>query len=293
MDRNHWVVKLTYVIDVIIWIIFLADLCLKLYIHPLYKKKRALMILGYIVDLAILVVSVFYLFGNSRLSWARILRIFKVLMVIKKLDFLRTVVDGLLASVKDITQIFIFLLAIYFALDIMLVRYYAGVFYYCDSTNISNKLEISTLYNIPGISSLKDEKACIDFGGDWLNSNLNFDNIFQGWRTTFILSTGESWVDIMWSSFTNQGISNLALQTELIDEFRLSGVFFIIIYIFFDFFFIDLVTGVVVDAFSSHKQQNAGMIYLSKIQQDWVYLQYYIMEHKPLDLVGFGKGKVR
>jgi hypothetical protein len=53
------------------------------------------------------------------------------------------------------------------------------------------------------------------------------------------------------------------------------------------------VTGVIVDAFYTHKQKDAGMIYLSKIQQDWVYLQYFIMEHKPLDLVGFGKGKVR
>jgi hypothetical protein len=35
------------------------------------------------------------------------------------------------------------------------------------------------------------------------------------------------------------------------------------------------------------------MLYLSKIQQDWVYLQYYIMEHKPFDLVGYGKGKFR
>jgi hypothetical protein len=56
---------------------------------------------------------------------------------------------------------------------------------------------------------------------------------------------------------------------------------------------IDLVTGVIVDAFYSHKQKAAGMIYLSKIQKDWVYLQYFIMEHKPLDLVGHGKGKLR
>jgi hypothetical protein len=211
MKRDHFVVKLTYVIDVIIWIIFLVDLGLKLYIHPIQKKRKTLRIIGYVVDLIILTVSVFYLFGNSRLSWARILRIFKVLMVIKKIDFLRAVVDGLLASLKEIVSIFVLLFAIYFVLDIMFVRYYAGVFYYCDSQNISNKAEVSAMFNLLGISSLKDERTCIDFGGDWLNSNLNFDNIFQGWRTTFILSTGESWVDIMWSSFSNQGLSNLAL----------------------------------------------------------------------------------
>lgn len=126
MPPDHFFKRLTFWVDCIIWVIFFFDLCLKIYIHPLHSKRRYLHVLGYIMDIFVLVISLFYLIGNNQLAWARILRTFKVLMVIKKISILRSIAKSLLASLKQIISIFLFLLSLYFVFDIMFVRYFAG-----------------------------------------------------------------------------------------------------------------------------------------------------------------------
>lgn len=139
MPPDHYFKRITFWVDVVIWIIFFVDLCLKIYIHPLHKSRKYLYIISYLIDITVLIISLFYLIGNSRLAWARILRTFKVLMVIKKINILKSIAKSLFASVKEILSIFMFLMSLYFVFDIMFVRYYAGTYYYCDTTNIVNK----------------------------------------------------------------------------------------------------------------------------------------------------------
>ena len=38
----------------------------------------------------------------------------------------------------------------------------------------------------------------MDYGGDWLRLDSNFDDVFQAFTTLFKISTTEGWIGIMW-----------------------------------------------------------------------------------------------
>lgn len=42
------------------------------------------------------------------------------------------------------------------------------------------------------------KSECTEYGGIWNNYKTNFDNIFNGMLTLFILSTMEGWPDLMY-----------------------------------------------------------------------------------------------
>ena len=39
----------------------------------------------------------------------------------------------------------------------------------------------------------------MDLGGDWMQMDSNFDNVFQAMSTMFKVATTEGWLDIMYS----------------------------------------------------------------------------------------------
>ena len=43
---------------------------------------------------------------------------------------------------------------------------------------------------------------CINFGGDWINNDYNFDNIAEAMKTLFVMSTTSGWSDIMYLSIS-------------------------------------------------------------------------------------------
>jgi hypothetical protein len=96
----------------------------------------------------------------------------------------------------------------------------------------------------------------------------------------FVLSTGEAWVDIMWNSFQNP---------ENEQKFKFTGLLTILVLMFLNFFIIDLFTGMVVDILHNRKKMVTGLIHLSKLQTEWVYVQMLVLEYSPLDYVQHGK----
>lgn len=286
MEPNHIIKVITFYADWVIWGIFFIDWLFKAYIYLLQGKCKIFHLVSFLFDLAVLTMSIFYLLGNSDLAFARILRIFKVLIVIKKIKILNSVAQALIKSVKQIASVGIFLTSIYFVFAILFVRYYSGNHDYCNTTNIPNDLED---LKATGLTSL-NRRSCIDYGGDWVYRPLNFNTISSSWKSVFVLSTGEAWVDIMWNSFASTHTNNAYFDENIVDDFKLSGLLFVFTLIIFNFFLIDLFTGVIVDAFYNQKQKTTGLSYLTKIQKDWVYLMYFILEFKPLVIVQHGMG---
>lgn len=287
MEPNHLIKRITFYADWVIWVIFFLDFLLKCYLRILRGRCKYIYLFSFFFDFGVLLTSIFYLLGNSNLAFARILRIFKVLMVIKKINVLNSIAEALLKSVKQIVSAAAFLVAFYFVFAILFVRYYSGGHNYCVDDNIPDDLE--ALGGRTGRSLTR--KECLDYGGDWINSPLNFDNLLNSSISVFVISTGESWVDIMWGSFSSPKQNAVYFDKQIMDDFRMNGLFFILTLIIFNYFLVDLFTGVIVDAFYNQKQKTTGLIHLTKIQRDWVYLMFFILNFKPLNIVMHGIGK--
>jgi hypothetical protein len=66
--------------------------------------------------------------------------------------------------------------------------FFKGLFWHCHLENIpeDTQSDIHTIWE------------CFDNGGEWINANSNFDNVFSGLLTMFEIITTEGWTDIMW-----------------------------------------------------------------------------------------------
>jgi hypothetical protein len=60
-----------------------------------------------------------------------------------------------------------------FIAAIIAINYFKGQLYLCD--------------NIRGSKSITDKWGCLNFGGDWKNSYLNFDNVPEAMATMFVI----------------------------------------------------------------------------------------------------------
>lgn len=74
--------------------------------------------------------------------------------------------------------------------SIQAVSLLKGTFYYCNTTNVPD-------YAIDQILTKWD---CIDYGGDWVNLDGNFDDVFTAMMTIFGMISTEGWLDVMWAA---------------------------------------------------------------------------------------------
>ena len=65
-----------------------------------------------------------------------------------------------------------------------------GTFYYCSLGNIENTKEI--------LEKIITKSDCENFDGEWVNSNDNYDNVFQSMIVIFKIMLGENWVRTMY-----------------------------------------------------------------------------------------------
>ena len=68
-------------------------------------------------------------------------------------------------------------------------NFYKGRFFYCYDNNIDyyTRTKIFTKWE------------CLDYGGEWINRDNNFDNVANSMVTLFNLISSEGWTDVMWT----------------------------------------------------------------------------------------------
>lgn len=48
----------------------------------------------------------------------------------------------------------------------------------------------------------------MDYGGNWVNSVFNFDNILHAMVNLYVLASTEGWIDLMWQGTDSVGIDH-------------------------------------------------------------------------------------
>lgn len=85
----------------------------------------------------------------------------------------------------------------------------------------------------------------MDYGGDWLRLDSNFDNIIQAMITMFKCSLTEGWIDIM-----NSGIDSNGFEKRIIRENkRYWAIFFMIFIVLGAFFILNIFDNIIIEKF--------------------------------------------
>ena len=91
--------------------------------------------------------------------------------------YLQVTVNALFSSIPGIGNVLLVCLVFWLIFSILGVQLFAGKFYKCVDSE-GNRLSASEVY---------DKAACISSNGTytWINSNINFDNVANGFLALF------------------------------------------------------------------------------------------------------------
>ncbi len=92
-------------------------------------------------------------------------------------------------------------------------------------------------------SLINNMHDCMDFGGDWIRLDQNFDNIFQSMLTMFVVALTEGWIEIMF-----QGIDSKGPEQYKTRDFDVKwAIFFCMFIVIGTFFTLNLFDGIIIN----------------------------------------------
>lgn len=121
------------------------------------------------------------------------------------------------------------------------VNFFKGRLFYCYGKNIPTNL----------VSNISYKWECLNAGGDWVNADNNFDNIFNSLVALFNSMSSEGWSDIMYSG-TDVVDFNITPQVYY-DQYNM--IFFFIFQIIGHMFVLNLFVGVVIRSFDKEQRR--------------------------------------
>lgn len=119
-------------------------------------------------------------------KFLKVILLFRLFFLLHFSKDLKLAFGAFLRSIGDILQLFLFFLLICILFALIGVKCLKGSFFYCDG--LTEEFVEKVFY----------KQDCLDFGGDWVNRDFNFDNIFYALETMFIVANTEGWIPIMY-----------------------------------------------------------------------------------------------
>lgn len=166
-------------LDIPVLIIFLFEI-----IFLSITEQKGLLQGKTIFRLGICVVYIIYFISDIKIL--KIFVTFRFIMIIQFYKGLKKAVMALLYSFWDIFQLLVFFFLFILLFAAIGVKMHKGALARCQNLNEEDLEKIQTMTD------------CFDFGGDWINPDFNFDNIFKAIDTLFVIANSSGWLPLMY-----------------------------------------------------------------------------------------------
>lgn len=162
--------------------------------------------------------------------------------MISRNEGLKLAVLSLINSIPEIINVLIIALLFFILFGIFGTNYFKGKFHYCHTDKIEDLINISSLHS---------KWDCLNSGGEWLNSIVNFDNIFFSMMSLFVLMSTEGWADIMFKGVDATDIDLLPQENMNVGWF----FFFMAFMVIGSMFTLNLFVSIVVNTYYGEKEK--------------------------------------
>ena len=181
-------------IDKVTTTIFTIEAVLKIIAHGfiLNGKKSYLRNSWNILDFIIVVSALLSLTSDSDIGFFKVLRILRVLRplrLITRVKGLKLVIGSLMKAVPRIINLQMVVLFFMYTFAILMTTLFSGK---SDSCSLSH----SNLSKTQREFLIKTKWDCLNYGGEWQSSYINFDNSFRSMILIFVIQTGERFGEI-------------------------------------------------------------------------------------------------
>ena len=176
-----------------------------------------------------------------------VIKIFRMLRVLRPLRFLKRNLGlkvqavSLIKAIPGIINLMLISQLLLMIFGIQAVSLLKGKLHYCDVRNVPEYV----------IDVIKTKWDCIDYGGEWLNKEGNFDDVRSAMTTMFGMMTTEGWLHVMWNAVDATEIHQVPMRDNS-PEF---AIFFIVFMIIGSLFILNLFVGVVINTFNVEKEK--------------------------------------
>ncbi|XP_058487683.1 dihydropyridine-sensitive L-type skeletal muscle calcium channel subunit alpha-1-like [Solea solea] len=263
--------------DIVFTSVFTAEIVLKMTTYGAILHTGSFCRNSFnILDLLVVSVSLLSMgMESSAISVVKILRVLRVLRPLRAINRakgLKHVVQCVFVAVKTIGNIVLVTMLLDFMFACIGVQLFKGKFYACTDPDKMTE-EICKGSYIRYQEEALHEMVVRD--RKWTNSELNFDNIFNGMLTLFTISTFEGWPKILYKAID----SNLEDKGPVYNNRVAISIFFIAYLILIAFFMMNIFVGFVIVTFQEQGEQEYKNCELDKNQRQCV---QYALKARPL-----------
>ena len=206
MDQKGELAKVLNALDYILTSLFTFECLINILLFGLVcnGKYSYLRDAWNAMDLLIVILSILTIaLQGSEGGDLSVIKVFRMLRVLRPLRFLKRnlglkiQVVSLMKSIPGIANLMLISSLILMIFGIQAVGLLKGTFYYCETENVPDYV----------VSMISTKWDCFDYGGDWVNLEDNFDNIFNAMITFFGMMSTEGWLEVMWSAVDSTMVS--------------------------------------------------------------------------------------
>ncbi|CAE7702091.1 NaCP60E, partial [Symbiodinium pilosum] len=165
------------------------------------------------------------------------------LRLIGKTSSVRLIIESLLAAIPTLINMTMVSALFYLGFALLFVGFFKGALYHC-SLDPQGDLR-------PDIVTQKD---CLKAGGEWINSESHFDAVTYSLVTLLHIGSGEGWIDVTLNIIGAQGVGMQPRPKSKVEQ----AIPVVIFMALTNFFLLNLLTGILVDSYTSTKAEFSG-----------------------------------
>lgn len=121
----------------------------------------------------------------------RIVRVLRPLRVVSKYRELQIAITCLVKSIPGVLRLQVIVVFALMLLSVLHTILFSGKFNVC-------KTEKLKWFRHPSKEIISDKYDCINYGGEWVRQDFNFDNFWASFLTLLSIQTTETWIPVMW-----------------------------------------------------------------------------------------------
>ena len=171
----------------------------------------------------------------------RMMRILRPLRMINRNPGMKLVVISMINAITDLSSVLVISALFLMLFSILATNLYKGLFFRCYMENIPKEYQ----------DKIVDKFDCVNYGGEWLNNDRNFDNVFMAELTLFSVMTTEGWLDVMWNAVDSTKVD----FEPVFNHSPNSMLFFVAFMIVGALFILNMFVGVVINTFNQEKKE--------------------------------------
>ena len=195
--------------------------------------------------------------GFGVLKVLRIVRVLRPLRLIHKQPGLRISIQSLLNATPRIINLLIICLFVLGIFAILGINFYKGLYYQCKMTNIPISYQ----------DRVYDYWDCLDYGGEWVNADNNFDNFVNAIKTQFIIMCREGWLTIYFQALN---LPSSHYQMPQPNSAPISIIYFMGSICVSSLFILNMFVGIVISTFQQEKEKVSHHSHLTKKESEYI-----------------------